>query len=358
MVYGDSPMGKRREFLKTIGAGSTVGLAGCLGSLGDKEFPNKPITFKVIAGQGGGYDYYTRLIKKYIDEEDLLPVDIKVENLTSSALPGRLNNIHNSESDGYTYGNVWPGFARLQAQGLDEVKYDVSKLTPMPSAGGNLRGITVRPDLGIDTPQEFIEATNAGELKFYTEGVRSTGTIVPVLFGELGGVFDLENVMNNYIVYDGAAEGVTATKRGEVDVIAGSLGSNSEFIKSGDLKPILVLTVDDELPDTIASFVDPDTPTLADIDVDQKEKIESLTSFKYYWNFCGPPDIPEERADVVREAMEEAIKNPDLQQEANEQGKFVGFGSSEAVGEDLTQKLDLWKEYLPLLSEMEEAAQR
>lgn len=350
----DSSTSSRRWFLKATGAAGAASVAGCVGSLGGNEFPNQPITFKVIADTGGGYDFYTRLIAKYIREDDLLPVDIKVENLTMS-LVGRFNNIYNSEPDGYTYGNVWPGFARIQAQGLDEVQYDVSDITPMASAGGNLRAISVRKDLDVQNAGELIDFMKSGEGKYYTTGVRSTGTIVPVLFGELSGLFSLDKVMNNYVVYDGQAQGMTGMERGEVDILAGSLSSTIPYIKSGALRPILVLTTAG-VPELFQNSVG-DVETLADVDVDNKEQIQSLTSFRNYWNFCGPPEIPEERANVVRDAMAEAIQNPDFKEEARKSERTANYTGSEELGKDLTQKLDLWKEYLPLLNEMEEAAQ-
>jgi tripartite-type tricarboxylate transporter receptor subunit TctC len=155
-----SGIGKsRRRFLKAAGAAGITLSAGCSGLSvggGSGEFPNQPITFKVIADTGGGMDYYTRLVAKYIRDEDLLPVDIRIENLTMS-LVGRFNNIYNSDADGYTYGNAWPGFARFQAQGVDGVEFDMKKITPMPSAGGNIRAITVGPDVDVNSGQELLD---------------------------------------------------------------------------------------------------------------------------------------------------------------------------------------------------------
>jgi len=379
----------RRKFLKGAGTASIALVAGCSGgdggggggggsdgggdggdgggdgggddgdggdTGGGDDFPNQPITFKVIADTGGGYDFYTRLVAKHIRENDLLPVDIKVENLTMSLI-GRFNNIYKSEADGYTYGTVWPGFARMQAQGLDPVEYDIAKITPMPSAGPNLRAFSVAPDLDVNNTAELIDLIKNGDPSFYTTGVRSTGTIAPVLFGELGGVYDLERVMNNFVVYDGVAQGMTGMARGEVNIRVSSLSSSTPAIEADDMRPILILTTG-EIP---ALYGDDLTgvETLPDIQgVDNKEQVESLTSFNNYWNFCGPPDIPEERANVVRDAMKEVLQSDALQEEAREQARTVSFTDSESVGKDLTQKVELWGEFLPLLDEMEEAASR
>jgi len=377
----------RRKFLKGAGTASIALVAGCSGgdggggggggsdgggdggdgggdgggddgdggdTGGGDDFPNQPITFKVIADTGGGYDFYTRLVAKHIRENDLLPVDIKVENLTMSLI-GRFNNIYNSEADGYTYGTVWPGFARMQAQGLDPVEYDITKITPMPSAAGNLRGFFVSPNLGVEDTQELIELIEIGEIRFYTTGVRSSGTIGPVLFGELGGAFDLAKVMNNYVVYDGWAQGLTAIKRGDINFRCGALSSTFEAVKARDVETVTVLTTDEQVPELYRDEIT-DTETLADVDIDNKQQVESLSSFKYYYEFAGPPGIPEERANVVREAIMEALQMDELQEEARGQSRSLSPADSQTVGEDLVQKVDLWSEHLSLLNEMEEAA--
>lgn len=381
----------RRTFLKSTGAAGVALLAGCTGD-GDGEaeagggdggadgadgdtgdggdgdgdgdgtateqqddFPNEPITFKVIADTGGGMDYYTRLVAKYIQEEDLLDVDIRIENLTMSLI-GRFNNIYNSDPDGYTYGNAWPGYCRFQAQGVEDVEFDMTNITPMPSAGSNIRALTVGPDVDVESGEELLDFIAEGNASFYTTGVRSTGTIVPVLLGEIGGVYDLDQVMNNYVVYDGQAQGMTGMQRGEVNVLAASVSSIIEFIREGDLEPALVMTDgQDAIPQLYEDELS-DVDTLADVDIEGRDEVEGLTAYQNYWNWAGPPDIPEERADIVREAMSEAIQMDAFQEEARENGRTVNYADSETVGEDLAEKVELWEEYLPILDEMEEVA--
>jgi tripartite-type tricarboxylate transporter receptor subunit TctC len=159
--------------------------------------------------------------------------------------------------------------------------------------------------------------------------------------------------MNNYVVYDGQAQGMTGMKRGEVNVLAASVSSVIQFIRSGDLKPVLVLS-DGEIPKLYQDSLG-DVDTLADIDIENQGEVQSLTSFKDYWNWAGPPGIPEEHANVVRDAMSEAIQMQALQDEARENGRTISYTDSTAVGEELSQKVDLWEEYLPLLNDMEKA---
>jgi tripartite-type tricarboxylate transporter receptor subunit TctC len=325
-----------------------------LGNDGSSDFPNEPITFKVIADTGGGMDYYTRLITSYIEQEDLLDAEIRVENLTMSLI-GRFNNIYNSDNDGYTYGNAWPGYARFQAQGVEGVEFDMREITPMPSAGSNIRGIFVSPDVNVDSGEALLNFISNGNAMFYTTGVRSSGTIVPVLLGELGGAYDLTQVMDNHVVYDGQAQGMTGMQRGEVNVLAGSVSSVIEFVRSGDLKPALILAgSSDEIP-TLYEEELSDVDTLADVSIDNKDEVQGLTSFQHYWNWAGPPDIEEERADVVRDAMSEVIQMDELQEEARNNGRTITYADSETVGEYLGEQVELWEEYLPILDDMEEA---
>ncbi|WP_436933784.1 Bug family tripartite tricarboxylate transporter substrate binding protein [Halovenus marina] len=344
----------RRDILKATGAGSVALLAGCLGSDGGSDFPNEPITFKVIADTGGGMDYYTRLVTSYIEQEDLLDVDIRVENLTMSLI-GRVNNVYNSDNDGYTYGNAWPGAGRFQAQGVEGVEFDYTDITPMPSAGSNMRAICVGPDVDVNSGSELLSHIANGNAMFYTTGVRSTGTIAPVILGEVGGAYDLTQVMDNHVVYDGQAQGMTGMQRGEVNTMAASVSSVIEFIRSGDLKPVLVMAgSQDEIP-TLYEEELSDVDTLGSIELNNKDEVQGLTSFQHYWNWMGPPGIEEERADVIRDAMSEAIQMDELQEEARSNGRTITYADSETVGEYLGEQVELWEEYLPILDDMEAA---
>jgi tripartite-type tricarboxylate transporter receptor subunit TctC len=229
------------------------------------------------------------------------------------------------------------------------------EITPMPSAGSNLRAICVGPDVDVNSGSELLTHISNGNAMFYTTGVRSTGTIAPVILGELGGAYDLTQVMDNHVVYDGQAQGMTGMQRGEVNTMAASVSSVIEFIRSGDLKPVLIMA---ESADTVPTLYEEelsDVDTLADISIDSKGEVAGLTSFKHYWNWAGPPDIEEERADVVRDAMSEVLQMDELQEEARNNGRTITHADSETTGEYLAEQVDLWEEYLPILDDMEAA---
>lgn len=369
MVHGNKPYQKRRKFLKVTGA-MAAGLAGCTGNSNDNDgtgsngesgattgtattgtsgtsFPQNPITLVIPYGTGGGYDYYTRLVAKYINQEDYLPVEVQPQNVTGGGGIVGHNRIYNAEPNGYTNG-IWytEGMARAQIV-REEAKFDMTKLTPYPVIAGTTPAILTTPESGIQSGSDYIKAVQNNEVTFSVSGVTGNGVIIPVAVGTVGGAYSVDNVINNYVVYDSKWTGVL---QNEANAIAASYSSALKYVESGDIRPVLVLTTDDK-----PSMGPEDVDTLNDVDIDSPEKVIALAGGPYHRVFVGPPDIPEERAKIVREAIRKAIKNPDLQQEAEENDRPISYLNSQEAKKGLNQTLNTWKENEDLLQTLQDS---
>lgn len=368
---------ERRRFLESAGTLAAVGLSGCSGgeNEGDgssgggsdngddsptntptktsqkSEFPSEPITFIIPFGPGGGFDFYTRTVAKYINNKDYLPVQVKVKNVEGAGGIVGANKIYNAEPDGYTAG-IWyiPGLARSQIVERKGVKYDMRKLTPYPSAAGKTPGIAVGSHTDVQNGSDLIQALKNDTLKLGAEGPMSAGRLVPVSLGRVGGAFDFQQILDNYVYFDGKGEWYTTMKRGEVDVMSGAYSSILKYAQTEDLRMALVMTTDDKPPET-----SPNASTLADVDVDNPKKIIAMSGGgDVYRVFVGPPDIPEERANTVRTAIRKALKDPDLQKEAKEADRPLNFAESEKAGATLTRYIETWAENKDLLNTLKE----
>lgn len=348
----DTP--NRRAFMKGTGSAVAVGLvAGCLGgggangSNGSGNFPNRPVTLIIPYSSGGGYNYYTRLVAKYISQEDYLPVEVQPQNVTGGGGVVGHNRLYNAEPNGYTDGIVNPD-SMAKAQAIrDEAQFKLQDMTYYPRAAGRIPAVGVGDHVDLSSGEEFIRRMANDELTVGHSGVTSTGSIIPVAIGIAGDRYAVSNVLNNAVQFSGKSQWITAIKREEVDVMCGSHSSLLPFVRAGDLKITLVATRNEEPPEET-----PDASTLQDVDVADPQEIISIAGGQYHRTFAGPPGIPEERATVIREAIREAIQNEALQQEASDNNRPVNFASSQKAKDAITEAVNTWQNNKDLLREL------
>lgn len=363
----------RRAFVKTASGAATIGLlAGCSESGGDAKqqasgsteassgqddsettqegssnFPQQPVKMLIPYSTGGGYNYYTRLTAKYINENDYLPVEVQAQNKTGGGGVVGHNAIYNADPNGYTNGIVNPDSMAKAQIVQDEVRFDLSELTFYPRIAGRTAAIGVGTHTDIKTGSEFIEAISNGDLTVGTSGITDSGTMIPIALGRAGGAFSEDKVLENHVVFDGKGGWITAMKRGDVDVMAASLSSLLPYVESGDVRTVLVFTTDENPPEEVS-----DADTLTDVDVEDPEGVVSLAGGKYHRVFAGPPDIPEERASTIRTAIRKAIKNDELQKEAQNNDRPVSFLNSEDAAKGVKKTVQLWKDNRDLLEKL------
>lgn len=357
----------RRRFLKITGGAVGAGLiAGCSGDGASGEtdptatnnngtetsqqsdFPSDGMQFLIPYSTGGGYNYYSRLTVKYLNQENYLPVEVQAQNRTGGGGVVGHNAIYSAEPTGYTNGIINPD-SMAKAQLLqDEARFDLSKMTIYPRIAGSTTAIGVGTHTDISSGSEFINAVANGDLKIGQSGVTSYGNMIPIALGVAGEVYGADMVTNNDVQFDGKGQWLTAMKRGDVDVMAGSLSSLLPYVESGDLRIALVLTTESSPPEEVS-----ETDTLSDVDVSDPEGVVAMAGGQYHRVFAGPPDIPSERAEVIREALKNAIQNPDLQSEAQNNDRPINFLNSEDTANGVTNTIELWQENIDLLERLQ-----
>lgn len=322
------------------GGDGSDGRGGEDGGGGESDFPQDDILVVIPYG-AGGYDVYTRLVAPYVEE--YLPNDVGVqpENRPGSGGVTPTTQVYNADPDGYTLMifNV-QSFVRSQIQGQGDYKSE--EMTPIAQIAQNTRAIGVAENSGIETWDDFVEGVNNEELTFGATGATSGGVIIPAVVGELGGLYPAENVIQNRVDFDGKGEHATAMERGDVDVMAGSYSSVLPYVEDGPVEMLTVTTTDEEPPEQT-----PDANTFTDLEIENASDIENtITSFRV---FVGPPEIPEERANILRDAFEQAINDKDFQAEAEEADRPVVYGDADTVQEAISTSQEQWNELSHLL---------
>ncbi len=358
---------RRRTFLKaTGGAAGTAFVAGCTGGDGngdggdddsdggdgdsdggdgnsETDFPTQQIDLIIPYSPGGGYDTYSRLVTPYLEEH--LPNDVNVQPRNVEGASGRIatEDVYASEPDGYTIQILnLDNFSKQQV--LEDVGFDLTKVTYFAQIAANVRSILVADHAGIGSWDDFVEATRNNELAFGSTGPQSGGAMVPAVTGELSGAYSAENVLDNLVIYDGTGEIQQGMLSGDVDVLGISYSSGLPYTQNEGISMFLVTSAQDEPPEQT-----PDAETLTSVGIEQDTATRIQSTLTANRAFGGPPGIPEDRAEILEQAFADAIQDPDFIADAEEAERPVQYGDAEFAAQAAADKIETWTELRDLI---------
>lgn len=358
----DSGYSSRRRFLTTAGGMATAGLlAGCTGTDGGdggtdgedggdggtdggtdggdgedgdgSDFPSREIRWIVPYSTGGGFDTYSRGFAEFMPEHLPNDVNIVVENVTGAGGRRGANTVYRADPDGYTIG-MWniPGFVVTQL--IQETEYDVNKVSWVGRVASGLYVMMV----GADSEYESLEdLQNADNVKFGITGWGGTGSLV-------NAAAPREMDINAEIVtgYKGAAEVRSALLRGDLDARINALGPALPVLKSGDVRPIVLL--ENQIPDYVPDNVD--MPTLKDVGYG-----DLAGNFSIHFSVGGPPGIDESRLDILEEAFLAAGQSDEMQEWAQEQERRLNPVGREEIAEIAQNSAEVYNKYKDFLAD-------
>ena len=298
MVYHNN----RRQFLKAAGSASVAsgfGLAGCVG-LREGEFPDQEIAFLEPYGAGSGFDAYARGLADVW--EGYLDVDVVVENVTGAGGRTMVEQLYADDSNGYTVGilNI-PGFAVAQ-EALD-VSYDLSEMNHLGRVTRGTYNIYTAADR--DDIETWEDLSEMDEVNFGMVGFGTSNSFVAILFLEEADI----NV--NWVTgYNEAPDVRRAVVQHEVDVAQHTVSAAGAMLQEGDLKPIMTYAERDSLPDWYPD-VPHTTPETERFDGwEDRLNISRIVS--------APPDVDEDRVELLEETLWETFQSDELQEWADE----------------------------------------
>jgi tripartite-type tricarboxylate transporter receptor subunit TctC len=195
---------------------------------------------------------------------------------------------------------------------------DPQKLTPigvMLQSSLVLAGPATSP---IKTYAEFVEhakakSRNGNGIDYGTGGVGALPHVTMELLRER-----LGNPTMNHVPYKGSSPAMTDLIAGRLDAMFDATSVIAPFIKSGQLRPLLV-TSDKRVP----AF--PDVPTAAEAGL----KDFSIISFI---GLYGPPGLSPDIVKKASTALNTALKDPTVTKGILERGDEPGGGTPEQLG--------------------------
>ncbi|MBC5766044.1 Bug family tripartite tricarboxylate transporter substrate binding protein [Ramlibacter albus] len=301
--------------LKTLIAALGFAAVAAPAALAQTAWPTKPVTLVVGFPPGGQTDFAGRVLLAGLQKELGQPVVID----NKAGVNGNIGavEVQKAAPDGYKL-YVGNGSMTIASHIYTQVGIvDMRQLTPVGVMLQSALVLAVPASSNVKTFADFVEQVNAKSkagksIDYGTGGVGALPHVTMELLRErLGGA------KMNHIPYKGSSPAMTDLIAGRLDAMFDATSVIAPFIKSGQLRPLLV-TSDKRVP----AF--PDVPTAAEVGL----KDFNIVSFI---GLYGPAKMP---ADVVKKAnlaLNAALKDPMVTKNILERGDEPGGGTPEQL---------------------------
>jgi tripartite-type tricarboxylate transporter receptor subunit TctC len=311
--------------LATIAAAAAM-LASAHAQDGAADYPNKPVKIMVTVPAGGGVDTVTRIISEKLQQRWGQPVVI--ENRAGAGGNIAAEAISAAEPDGYTLMASQPAPITTNVFLHKKLNFDPSEIEPIVVMSKIPNVLLVRPDFPAKTAQQFMEYArkNPGKLSYASQGVGTTSHLTAELFQTL------TKTKLVHVPYKGTGPALNDLLGSHVDFIFMQLESAIKLHEGGKAR-ILAVTTDKRLP------LLPDLPTMAEVGV------PNLVSDT--WNaISAPPKTPAAIVAKVNAAVNEVLKQPDVQARFTSLHLLPGGGSAQETKSFVTEETKRWGEVI------------
>lgn len=288
-------MGKRKVILGIVFLTFVLSLF-TVPAMAKPFYEGKTITLIVSTKPGGGYDFYARLMGKYM-QKYLPGSTIIVKNVPGAGHVIGCNTLYHSKPDGLTIGTFNRALGLSQVVGMKGIKFDQAKMSWIGIANSELFSFIVSNKF-----KNIDEVMKADKVRLVSEGIGAINYLAPNLFAYMAGV-DNFSVGTGY----GGSEFQLAIMRGEADGAFGSWTSWQKFVSEGNGHPVMFIGLSKP-----KGFED--VPLIQDVLTKDKDKpiINLLIAINALGRpFAGPPGIPPDRLEILREAFEKACHDPE-----------------------------------------------
>jgi tripartite-type tricarboxylate transporter receptor subunit TctC len=266
-------------------------------------YAGKQITLVVGYEAGNDYDIGARLLARHLPKHIAGHPMIIVQNMPGASGVASANFLYaRAPRDGLTMGSISRNLASQAVLRLPNIQADPRRY--------NWLGATSFPAricvASSSAPARTLDDVFVKELILGSVGAGSSTSIVPTIINHvLGTKFRLIEG------YRGAQAIILAVERGEVQGLCASLGqfrSHAELFRTGALR-ILFRAEESPLPNY------PSVPSIYD-KATTNEQCQLMrfvfSSTEFGRPYLFPPGVPKDRVALLRKAIAETVKDPDL----------------------------------------------
>lgn len=296
---------------------------------------------RVILGStpGGGFDTQARLLQSYLDEaldkEAGADLRVVVENMPGAGHRIATEHVYNAPPDGTRM-----IFSSAQLMVTNEVVRDaehkITEMTGIASAGRSSRGVVVNTE--IDWPgntfADVIEYSQTHDVLISHPKLDADIGLMQAILRDAG----LESNLDPIDVGQ-TAEQVASLLRGETEVALTTAGSLKEAVEDNPDKLRMVALLGCERDKLL-----PDVPTIVEQDLPRAEELCNIVGYDDRV-FLGPPNLPDEKTRILRDALQAALTNKEYVKKASEARLVDEWQSGEDVEKLIEEMVSTYEQY-------------
>ena len=312
---------------KTPASSGSTSSGGTSSSAESVDFPgNKQVSLIVPYSAGGASDTVARIYASELEQS--LGTSIVVSNVTGASGAIGLEQVRNSNPDGYTIAYMPVESTMLKALGFTDLSTDdfrfIGRAMTIPAA------VTVRADAPWDTFEDFINYAkeHPGEIQVGNSGTGSIWHIAAASIEKECGV------QFTHVPFDGAAPAVAALLGDNIQAVTVSPSEVKNNVDSGDFKVLCVLGES-------RSSVVPDVPTAQELGID--------ITIQGWSGFAVPKDTPQAVIDILEKASETAINSDSVKKTLADRGYEHAYLSGSDMDQKASEELAYYSELIPEL---------
>ena len=286
------------------------------------EYPDRPVKIVVPFPAGGTADAIPRIVADWLSRKWSQPVVF--ENRTGAAGNIGAEQVYHSAPDGYTLLSSPPPPLVINHNLYPRLGYDPTKFEPVIVMAQVPNALMVNPDhIKASSVPELIAFLkgNGDRTICATQGNGTTSHLTSELFQLMA------KVKLRHIPYRGSAPALLGLVAGDVDVMFDNLGVSLELVQAGKLK-LLAVASSERLPTL------PNIPTIA----------ETLPGFEAsaWYGIVAPPKTPKEIIDKINADVNEALRQPQVQDQLKKLSAGIFGGSVDKASTYMHQEVDRW----------------
>ena len=328
-------MPSMRQWICSIASASVFALgvtSSSFAQTGAEFYKGKTVTYIVATGAGGAYDLYGRLVAEYM-QKYLPGSTFVVRNLPGAGHIVGTNTLYASKPDGLTIGTFNTGLIYNQVIGLEGIRFDLTKMSWIGKAASEPRVFVISAHSPIKTFDDL--RSQQDTVNFSTAGIGSAGYVETTMLTKV-----LKLPIKLQTGYNGNDDQL-AMRRGE---IVGSIASRSSweaFVKNAYGRFIAQIGGNqNDVPQLSSLVTEPTGKALVAL-IQSQGDLARLTA--------GPPEIPQDRLDALRDAYRKAMADKELQAKAEKGGHPLDPSYGDDVLNRVKAALDQKPEILALL---------
>lgn len=305
---------QRRAFCRAIAATLLFIAKGARAS----TYPDRSIRLIVPFTVGGTTDVVARIAAAAIGKT--LGRTVIVDNRGGASGSIGTMELVRANPDGYTLELVTPSITASNPAINPNIPYDpITDLTPIVNVVASPTVLVVGPNFPTQEYEKFVAEVQAkpGQYTYASSGAGGILNLQMEIFKNEAGL------SINHIPYRGAGPAVNDVVGGQVSMTYESVPSILPLIKSGKLRPVVVLA-----PSRLKEL--PNVPTFSQVGIHDLARMQ-------HFGIVGPRGLPLEMTQCINQATLTALRDPAVRQHFEDLGLQIVGSSPDEFAQEIRQ---------------------